>query len=723
METIQSKSILAKLMATENLHIEQRRVGTASFDVEQRILTIPILDEKLSSNEYDLFLGHEVGHALYTPVEGMRKAYDMKLSMSVMNVLEDSRIERKIKTKYPGLRQPFILAYKDLVARDFFGTNGKDLNEMNFIDRVNLYCKAGIETGIKFTEEETVLLNEIENSQTYDDVIEICKKVGAYMEEEQKRKPQPSDNGDSDEFDDEEDSEGVSGYGEGEESEEKPGKPSQSKDSDDVGDEKKKSPKEKSSDGKKDGEKDTSEKSERAGGSNQGTEKFKPVSETDESYRQNESKLFSKSNKVYYYGNVPDLNVEKVVIDHKTLWNHFRVDFKENLVIYDGGVDEIYARNTQKFIKFREESKKVVSYLVKEFEMRKNADQLKRASVAKTGELNMNKIFSYKFSEDIFKKISVIPGGKSHGLVMFIDWSGSMSNHIENTVKQLLNLVLFCKKINLPYEVYAFTTEHWNVGNVSSAISPKRNDMILHDFRLMNLFSSKMSAADFTFAAGALLNYVYNRRMNPHWFCLAGTPLNEAIVAAMKIVPQFQKENRLQIVNTVFLTDGDGNRCTDISDGYGRIITQSGHRSIVIRDPITKHEETVQDFRGASELTNAYIKLFKKRTNSNVVGFYILYGRELYGALDKFDSDENKKKSNYDKEKLEFRNKKYKIVTNGGFDEYYLLRSESLDTDDDADFEVDDNATMRGIASAFNKYASARKTNRVVLNRFIDIIA
>jgi hypothetical protein len=724
METIQSKSILAKLMATENLHIEQRRVGTASFDVEQRILTIPILDEKLSSNEYDLFLGHEVGHALYTPVEGMRKAYDMKLSMSVMNVLEDSGIERKIKTKYPGLRQPFILAYKDLVARDFFGTNGKDLNEMNFIDRVNLYCKAGIETGIKFTEEETELLTEIENTQTYDDVIEVCKKVGAYMEEEQKRKPQPSDDGDfddSDEFDD--DSFGDSGEGEG--SEEKEGKSSGSKQTDDDSDGEKSEPKDKSSGDTSGKDKVSNEAPNSAGAGNQGTDKFKPVSETDESYRQNESKLFSKSNKVYYYGNVPDLKLEKIVIDHKTLWDRYRLDVKESVSksYYEETVNDVYARNTQKFIKFREESKKVVSYLVKEFEMRKNADQLKRASVAKTGELNMNKIFSYKFSEDIFKKISVIPGGKSHGLVMFIDWSGSMSNHIENTVKQLLNLVLFCKKINLPYEVYAFTTEHWHIGNAPIAISPKRNDMILHDFRLMNLFSSKMSAADFTFAAGSLLNYVYNRRLNPHWFCLAGTPLNKAIVAAMKIVPMFQKENRLQIVNTVFLTDGDGNRCTDISDGLGRVIPQSGSRSIVIRDPITKHEETVQDFRGASELTSAYIKLFKKRTNSNVVGFYILYGRELYSALDKFDSDENKKISNYDKEKLEFRNKKYRIVTSAGFDEYYLLRSESLDTDEDADFEVDDKATMRGIASAFNKYAAARKTNRVVLNRFIDIIA
>ena len=99
MELIESKSILAKLMATENLHIEQRHVSTASFDVQNRILTIPILENGISTYLYDLFLGHEVAHALWTPLDGLHKAHELNYSLSVMNVLEDSRIERKIKIK------------------------------------------------------------------------------------------------------------------------------------------------------------------------------------------------------------------------------------------------------------------------------------------------------------------------------------------------------------------------------------------------------------------------------------------------------------------------------------------------------------------------------------------------------------------------------------------------------------------------------------------------
>ena len=147
MELIESKSLLAKLMATENLTVEQRPVQTASFDVKNRILTLPILDKNISSDLYDLFTGHEVGHALYTPIEGMLKAKEMKINRDVLNVVEDSRIERKIKYKYPGLKNSFVKAYKELLQKDFFSIEGTDINKMNLIDRINLHCKGGAQIG------------------------------------------------------------------------------------------------------------------------------------------------------------------------------------------------------------------------------------------------------------------------------------------------------------------------------------------------------------------------------------------------------------------------------------------------------------------------------------------------------------------------------------------------------------------------------------------------
>ena len=40
---------------------------------------------------------------------------------------------------------------------------------------------------------------------------------------------------------------------------------------------------------------------------------------------------------------------------------------------------------------------------------------------------------------------------------MFVlDWSGSMGEVILDTVKQVLNLISFCRKVKIPFELYAF---------------------------------------------------------------------------------------------------------------------------------------------------------------------------------------------------------------------------------------------------------------------------
>ena len=714
MHITESKTLLAKLMATENLTVEQRNVQTASFNVKDRVLTLPILDAKISSFLYDMFLGHEVGHALHTPLEGFQKAKDAGVSASVANVIEDSRIERRIKTKYPGIRTSFVKGYRELIEKDFFGTKGADLNDFNFIDRVNLYTKGGAAQGIIFNEFEKRLVDKIESTETYEDVIAVGIEVMAYMKEEAETAKKlklalQEDEDDSDEDGIEIDADGYD-------------------DSDEWDDETEERETSKPFDGSPDEETEEESDNEQesgsqAGGTDPEGDSDEIKSHTDEEYRKNESKLFSVEKSSYYYGNIPDVDLTKAILPYKKLWADYRAEaFATEGGRYgrdiNGGID------TKKFLKLRNDAKKVVGYLAKEFELRKNADQLKRASVAKTGELNMSKIYSYGFAEDIFKKITVLPGGKSHGLVMFLDWSGSMNTHIENTMKQLINLVMFCKKVNIPYEVYAFSSEYGD----SWKNDFKEGDIAMRDFKLLNLLSNKMSASEFTYACSALVRCCEYRAWKPSWLQKGGTPLTEAVISAMKIVPEFQKQYKLQVVNTVFLTDGDGHSLSDIYYTSSRGFATSGKgeggeynalKRMVIRDSKTKNEVVV-DYPHGRELTSAYIKMLKLRTNSNIVGFYVLSGRELGRELYHFLP---RSVTNHDKYKSEFRKNKSMVVTSSGYDEYYLLRAEGLDTDEDVGFEVKENATTRGLVSAFSKYAGNRLNNRVVLNRFVGMIS
>jgi hypothetical protein len=317
---------------------------------------------------------------------------------------------------------------------------------------------------------------------------------------------------------------------------------------------------------------------------------------------------------------------------------------------------------------------------------------------------------------------------------MFLDWSGSMIEHIENTVKQLISLVLFCKKVNIPYEVYAFNTPETYYQGPQSYYQHNStiNEIVPGKFRLLNILSSRMNASEFTKSCSILVSYLARSHFyRPIFMSMGGTPLNETIMAAMEIVPAFQKQYRLQNVNTVFLTDGEGHTLREISR-----LDESGLRSnqylnsymygrdkkdLVLVDPVTKCEAVVKNMDSCDSHTAAYLSLFKKRTGSNVIGFFVMHGREFGKNVKRWYSGLSSQA--IDEMKVKFRKNKYQIVSSSGYDEYYLLRSDAMDTEEDIEFEVKENATTRGLVSAFTKYAGNRVNSRVVLNKFIGMIA
>ena len=134
------KSQLAKLLATEDIIVENKNVETAQFDVHNRVLTLPRWS--FASNVvYDLLVGHEVGHALFTPDEEWYETCDVP--QSIVNVVEDARIAKLMKTTYPGMSKTFYNGYGELNDEDFFELEDVDINNLNLADRINLYFKLG----------------------------------------------------------------------------------------------------------------------------------------------------------------------------------------------------------------------------------------------------------------------------------------------------------------------------------------------------------------------------------------------------------------------------------------------------------------------------------------------------------------------------------------------------------------------------------------------------
>jgi hypothetical protein len=710
---IDSKSQLAKLMATENIFVEQKNVPTAYFNTKTRQLVIPELDKNISPDLYDLLFGHEVGHALFTPEDGWHHAIvgDIKVNKTILNVCEDARIEKLIKRKYPGLKHGFFKGYKELIDKDFFRTRGVNMNSMNLVDRINMYFKQGAVSNIKFEKDEIGFVDELTNAETFEQIVDIAIRIQAKMkqqaEEKQKQKDQDSD--DDQEFemsDDQEFDDSLPKEFEDSDSDDEFNNPVDQFD-DEYGDE--------SSDGFIE-EKTPEQKLE---------ESLKSF--TDEAFREKEKELFANNDVENVYANIPTVG-EEFVVDYRYLLTRIHDD--------RGSPSE---HGIEMFQNYRKDSNKVVGYLAKEFELKKNADQLKRASVAKTGELNMNRIYQYKFSEDLFKKISVVPNGKSHGLIMYLDWSGSMTDHLTSTIKQLINIALFCRKVNIPFEVYAFSSDYydidnkkWNNGLNAFQERAKAGDLHIRTgtFSLLNLFSNRMNNAEFSRMAQYLLAW----RQLPSFMSLSSTPLNEAVVSAFTLIPKFKEKNKLQIVNAVFLTDGEGHNLNDVIevDENGRKHAQTvgsrryGKKSrLVFRDPKTGAQIAHDDSNRNWSVTPTLLSLLKQRTGANLIGFYLLSSKEFASAWSRVPNSEV---LNRDELRSKFTKEKSIVVTSAGFDEYYWLRTQRVpyrveiaNLDEDEEFEVKSNTT-RGLVTAFKNYNKGRLQSRAVLNRFVNLI-
>jgi len=721
------KSQLAKLLATEDLVVEHKKVSTACFNVHTRVLTLPLW-EKASGLVYDLLVGHEVGHALFTPDEDWTET--AKVPPQFVNVVEDARIEKLMKRKYAGLAKTFFNGYKELNEEDFFQVADEDVSTFNLADRVNLYFKVGNFLALDFTPEEKEIVDLISASETFADTLIAAEELYKYCKKEKEQQQKVSD------FD----------------SHETQGN-SQSPASDFV--ETNDSSSEQEGEGDKSSEKESNES---YGGTAQGDEtpvkssgkNEEPEVRTAESLEDKIKDLVGSDEYENVYLEVPQVNLDTVIGKNSEVHKEIDSSFSHQQKLHNEHAENkgytpanLYKESDIEFKKFKSSAQKEVNYLVKEFECRKAADQYARSSTARTGVLDTSRLHTYKYNEDLFKKVSVIPDGKNHGLVFVLDWSGSMSDVMLDTCRQLFNLVWFCKKVSIPFEVYAFTNE-WRRGEydyendryLSADRTPhyvKKDGLLVVDetFAMMNILTSKVSGKElehqmlniwrlaYCFGRTYHTPYTYSSRLS-----LSGTPLNEALITLHQILPKFQKENKLQKVHCIVLTDGEANQLVyyreiqrrwdkDPYIGTGYINPMSSF----IRD--RKLGTTYKVGYGYHEFTDVLLKNLKDKFSSmNFIGIRVLESRNFSRFVQMYHSQLDKQ---YEKIRNDWRKVKSFTITKSGYDAYFGMSATALSQD--TEFEVAEDATKSQIKSAFVESLKTKKLNKKVLGEFISLVA
>ena len=732
MTQIAQKSMLAKLLASENISFQHDpSAKTAYFDIKRRILVLPVW-RNISADLYDLLVVHEVGHALDTPTNAWLKGIKdivkavfgkefPRAEVAVkgfMNVIEDARIDKRQKRRYPGSRRNYVIGYKELIERDFFGTAKLDIQKLPFIDRANIYFKGGFALGIKFDSEERAFIKRMEDAETFAQVLTLTEEIYRWSKDRGEMDRQTRDDHlsyDSDEdgdefeldfeYDDSDDDEVEDGEGKGK---------SKDDDEDDDSDLD-------SEDAGQSGERgqgdinensNTGARNKSSGAGSSANDDYVPESLTERAWQQNQDNLVVNDNIEYMYVNIPKPVLGNIVDDYKVVLSEMVISLNQKL-----GVDWMSDAN-KRLTKFKTEENNSISFMVKEFEMRKQADTYAKISIAKTGVIDTNKLQSYKFNDDIFRRLSTVPNGKNHGFVFILDWSGSMQSLLQKTMKQLFSMIIFCRRVQIPFEVYLFR-DFTDVEREKFAENgydkdyqflTEENTVKFGQFKLRNVLSSRMNLVDLNKAMLCLYASQGYIPSDP----MMGTPLNQAIVAAEGIVNDFRKRNKLEVVNTVILTDGDSNNI----EGYGKkTVSYSGKsKKFFIQDNVTKKEYAFKCniMDAHSELTEVFIKILKERTGSNVIGFYLskdsmhyIYSRYFPNIRDRAPLGKFWKEN------------KFLPVTTIGYDEYFIISAYDMDINV-GQLKIDSRMSNAKVAKEFLRFAENKTTNRVLLGRIID---
>ena len=436
--------------------------------------------------------------------------------------------------------------------------------------------------------------------------------------------------------------------------------------------------------------------------------------------------LLDEQCREYLYVTLPKANYDNIITPAKRVQQLLSEYYDRS--IKEGILSE---EKIKEYVnEFKSKNERYVSLLAKEFEMRKAAKAFSKTKISDTGDIDVNKLSSYKFDDNIFRKVMIVPKGKSHGLILLLDRSGSMSENMAGSIEQILILSMFCRKVNIPFIVYGF-------GDCVGS----------------NMIDSGLSSRDSYERHNS--RYYANYIGQPESENLSNTPMNQAIVALAGVMKAFRKQNNLDLSSLVIVHDGDADNCssyrtmgmrtnwkTDVEEEFevttmfnanstNVVITDRQHK--YQRQLIGKPESTPSDI-----LTNGILDWFRVTTESKVFGFFLLpshrgsvknaiYNRYVFpdgSDLNQLQRTDSVKK--YDEQVRllkEFRSEKFLISHRPGYDAFYLVAGGSDLVTETEEIEVEGKVTTSKLKNAFMKFNKKKAINRVLVSKFIQGIA
>ena len=416
------------------------------------------------------------------------------------------------------------------------------------------------------------------------------------------------------------------------------------------------------------------------------------------------------------YANLPKANLENTIVTYKQWFKDFGNEIDKD------SYKEYKSQMLSRYNNFKKDSMKTVNYLVKEFEMKKSATAYRRSTTSKTGIIDPMMLSKYKFTDDIFKKLSIVPDAKNHGMIILVDWSGSMSDVLPSVIQQLMNLAWFCRKINIPFEVYAFSNYYgYDSGDynwkdkMKNSFELKKGDLFMKNYKLVNFLSHKMNNKDFEkgmqnlymtlecedyrgYGSKSIINWYDNDTSCarpiylPSCMHLGSTPLNQALATMIDIIPKFKSKYGIEKMSFITLTDGasdSGEGITDDftdSEGNHSMVSNPYKGKLVITVNGKNYDTSEIGGYRSDRMTALLLEIIRKRYNTNNIGFFLIPNksrRHLHWAIENYDSKGRYIGVDLDDVMKDLTKNNVHLSKKSGYDKYFITvgntRVESAD--------------------------------------------
>jgi len=754
---LEAKTLLAKLLASEDITVSHQHVETAMFNVETRVLTLPMW-ESMDSTLYDMLVGHEVGHAIFTPNDissSIGKVdpsgeFSQGVVFDYLNVVEDARIERLMQDKFPGLRRDFVRSYNDLFDRDFFGVGDEDINDRRLVDRVNLHYKVGRLLQIEFSAREQAVIDMIDRAETWEDTLEATRALFTLGREEAENQAEEEQEGEESDLgapmmgmEGEGDTSGMSedggeesdseGEGQGESAGEGEGEGGEGDGSDST-----------------DGDSTDLAHGDHTVGAGYGKPnveelmKSETMSDFENSIKHNFVKEDTTNRKVVFANvTIPDTITKEFVVTVPQF-----VEICTNYGAIKDASDFRWTKLCEQLARFERETKKIVSGMVQRFEMMKAAHVHKRTATADTGMIDMSKLSGYKWDDNIFLKSEEVADGKNHGMIMYVDWSGSMCCITNDTMKQVLILAMFCKKVNIPFSCYAFIGG-FRGGNKRTMDEVggkyrglKHGDAVFADIKLVEIATSEYDKAmtrkgmAFWLGVAAAEDASGDGYRYPVVdFRQGGTPLDDAMAIGINIANEFREKHSIEVLSTVVLTDGQTSssplmhQCEAWNEERGFTTTNlDAHDEDAIVRRVLYSKVTGKTYRARNNYegtTSTMMEYYKDHTGSNTTCIQIVPQNRkdvsYFVGWATGSTDINAHQRAEITERI-MKEGSYILTDLNNFEQFIFMASQGKKKVKGMD-EVKKGANTRVLANAFIREKKSRKRLTQIMDQFVDYIS